>query len=89
MRLSKIGLLKDQMQIPELAFCQSKKTKSSRKYSANGSDGYFLHCVWSPFCKKKPEGVKEHELTCMFTTKLNIPFSVATYNSKGLFKLNT
>lgn len=26
-------------------------------------------------------GVKELELTCMFTTKLNIPFSAATYSS--------
>jgi len=28
-------------------------------------------------------GVLERELTCMFTRKVNIPFSAATYISKG------
>jgi hypothetical protein len=28
-------------------------------------------------------GLLEQELTCMFTRKVNIPLSAATYNSKG------
>ena len=32
-------------------------------------------------------GVLERELTCMFTRKVNIPFSAATYISKGSVKI--